>query len=170
MEHNHVVRDEKIKKCKQHLLGEEVHQRQEGLRELKKEEEEFQKRWNDLEEKRKEYLNKREAEYKVKRDQIMKFEKDKLQKEVEMCQTVAKVVTERLERGDQNLREVMNEKIRMIQDHNEEIVRKRAQLSERRFEEWMEEQGEFMRYIQKQEKKLQDKEKKKKTNLTAKKD
>lgn len=170
VEHNHVARDEKIKKCKQHLQREEADQRQEGLKELKKEEEEFQKRWNDLEEKRKEYLNKKEAEYKVKRDQIMKFEKDKLQKEVETCQYVAKVVTERLERGDQNLREVMNEKIRMIQDHNDEIVRKRAQLSERRFEEWMEEQGEFMRYIQKQEKKHQDIEKKKAKNLEAKKD
>jgi hypothetical protein len=30
----------------------------------------------------------------------MKFEKEKLQKEAETCQQVAKVVTERLERGD----------------------------------------------------------------------
>jgi hypothetical protein len=41
VEHNHVARDEKIKKCKQHLQREEADQRQEGLRELKKEEEEF---------------------------------------------------------------------------------------------------------------------------------
>ena len=68
VEHNHVSRDEKIKKCKQHLQREEADQRMEGLRELKKEEEDFQKRWNELEEKRKEYLLKKDTEYKVKRD------------------------------------------------------------------------------------------------------
>jgi hypothetical protein len=132
-----------------------------GLRELKKEDEQFQKRWAELEEKRKEYLLKREADYKLKRDQIEKFEKDKQLREMETCQQVAKIVSERLERGDQNFRELMNEKLRMIQDHNDEIVRKRAQLSEKRFEEWMEEQAEFARYIQKQEKKHQEIEKKK---------
>ena len=141
-----------------------------GLKELKKEEEAFQKRWNELEDKRKEYLLKREADYKVKRDQIMKFEKEKIQKEIETCQMVAKTVNERLERGDQNLREIMNEKIRLYQDHNDEIVRKRAQLSERRFEEWLSEQDDFMRYVQKQEKKLADQEKKRKKNLDDKKD
>ena len=71
-----------------------------GLRELKKEDEQFQKRWAELEDKRKEYLLKREADYKVKRDQIMKFEKDKKLKEMETCEQVAKIVSERLERGD----------------------------------------------------------------------
>lgn len=50
----------------------------------------------------------------------------------------------------------MNEKIRLYQDNNDEIVRKRAQLSERRFEEWLQEQDDFMKYVEKQEKKLAD--------------
>lgn len=71
------------------------------------------KRWNDLEEKRKEYLLKREADYKLRREQIMKFEKEKLQKEIDTCFQVAKTVQDRLERGDKNLRDIMNEKIRL---------------------------------------------------------
>lgn len=91
----------------------------------------------------------------------MKFERDKLLKELETCQQVAKIVSERLERGDQNQREIMNEKLRMIQDHNDDIVKKRVQLSEKRFEEWMQEQEDFAKYIQKQEKKHQEIEKRK---------
>ena len=44
----------------------------------------------------------------------MKFEKDKELKELETCQQVAKIVSERLERGDQNQRDILNDKIRMI--------------------------------------------------------
>lgn len=50
----------------------------------------------------------------MKREQIEKFEKDKQLRELETCQQVAKIVSERLERGDQNFRELMNEKLRMI--------------------------------------------------------
>jgi hypothetical protein len=31
----------------------------------------------------------------------------------------------------------LDEKIRTLQEHNEDILRKRQMLSERRFEEWM---------------------------------
>ena len=68
VEHNQKVRDEKIKSIKVHLQREAADQMAQGLKELKKEDEQFQKRWAELEEKRKEYLIKREADYKVKRD------------------------------------------------------------------------------------------------------
>ena len=64
----------------------------------------------------------------------------------------------------------MDEKIRMLQDHNEDILRKRQLLSERRFEEWMSDQETFFRHLDKIEKKVQAMEKKMQKALDNKKD
>jgi hypothetical protein len=70
---------------KMHLTREAAEQMAEGLRELKKEEEGFLKRWSELEAKRQADLAKREAEYKTRREQINKFEKEKAAKEIDDC-------------------------------------------------------------------------------------
>ena len=40
-------------------------------------------------------------------------------------------------RGEEQAKALLEEKIRMLQEHNEDILQKRQVLSERRFEEWM---------------------------------
>jgi hypothetical protein len=62
------------------------------------------------------------------------------------------------------------ERARAAVDHNDDVVRKRAHLSERRFEEWMSEQEQFVRHYEKIEKKAQEMEKKMKKTLEGKKD
>ena len=57
-----------------------------------------------------------------------------------------------------------------MQEHNEEILRKRQLLSERRFEEWMADQESFFRHLDKIEKKVAAMEKKMQKTLESKKD
>ena len=65
---------------------------------------------------------------------------------------------------------MLEEKIRMLQEHNEDILQKRQVLSERRFEEWMQDQEKFFNHLDKIEKKVQAMEKKMKKAIDNKKD
>ena len=40
-------------------------------------------------------------------------------------------------RGEEQAKALLDEKIKTVQEHNEDILHKRQLLSERRFDEWM---------------------------------
>ena len=73
-------------------------------------------------------------------------------------------------RSEEQAKALLEEKIRMLQEHNEDILQKRQVLSERRFEEWMQDQEKFFNHLDKIEKKVQAMEKKMKKALDNKKD
>lgn len=100
-------------------------------------EEKAAKRLAEIEAKKEADLKKREEQYKVRRDQILKHLHEKDQQELLACQEYMKLIQGKHGRGDEQLKELLDEKIRALQEHNEDILRKRQLLSERRFEEWM---------------------------------
>ncbi len=53
------------------------------------------------------------------------------------CQEYMKLIYGKHGRGEEQFKALLGEKIRTLQEHNEDILRKRQLLSERRFEEWM---------------------------------
>lgn len=85
-------------------------------------------------------------------------------------QEYMKLIYGKLGRGEEQFKALLGEKIRMLQEHNEDILKKRQFLSERRFEEWMSDQETFFRHLEKIEKKVQAMEKKMQKALDNKKD
>jgi hypothetical protein len=86
------------------------------------------------------------------------------------CQEYMKLICGKHGRGEEQFKALLDEKIRTLQEHNEDILRKRQLLSERRFEEWMSDQETFFRHLEKIEKKVQAMEKKMQKALDNKKD
>jgi len=81
-----------------------------------------------------------------------------------------KSIEVKLDQSTQAQRALIQEKVKMVQEHNDDIIRKRQLLSERRFEEWMQDQETFFRHLDKIEKKVQAMEKKMQKTLESKKD
>ncbi len=136
-EHNEKAIDEKIKTIKVSLAREEMLDREKALQDMHQNEEKAAKRLADIEAKKEADLKKREEQYKVRRDQILKHLQNKDQQELLACQEYMKLIYGKHFRGEEQLKALLDEKIRTLQEHNEDILRKRQMLSERRFEEWM---------------------------------
>lgn len=136
-EHNEKAIDEKIKTIKVSLAREEMLDREKALQDMHQNEEKAAKRLADIEAKKEADIKKREEQYKVRRDQILKHLQNKDQQELLACQEYAKLIYGKQFRGEEQLKALLDEKIRTLQEHNEDILRKRQMLSERRFEEWM---------------------------------
>lgn len=114
-----------------------MYEMQRGLEDIQKNEEKAAKRLAEIEAKKEAEIKKREAEYKQRRDQILKFAQMKDQQEIQACHDYMNLIHSKHGRGEEQYKALMEEKIRLLQEHNEDILQKRQQLSERRFEEWM---------------------------------
>ena len=136
-EHNEKAIDEKIKSIKVHLAREEMIDMQRGLEDIQKNDEKAAKRLAEIEAKKEAEIRKREADYKIRREQILKFAQFKAQQELQSCQDYMQSIHAKHGRGEEQAKALLEEKIRMLQEHNEDILQKRQVLSERRFEEWM---------------------------------
>ena len=136
-EHNEKAIDEKIKTIKINLAREEMNDLQRGLEDIQKNEEKAAKRLAEIEAKKEADIKKRELEYKIRRDQILKFSQFKDQQELQSCQEYMKSIHSKHGRSEEQAKALLDDKIKMLQEHNEDILHKRQLLSERRFEEWM---------------------------------
>ena len=140
------------------------------MEQLKKDEELAARRLAEIEAKKEEASKKHEAEYRARREQIVKFAQFKEATELQTCREAMKSIEVKLDQSTQAQKALLSEKVKTLQEHNEDILRKRQLLSERRFEEWMQDQEGFFRHLEKIEKKVQAMEKKMQKTLESKKD